>query len=140
MWHGYIVVERGTVGGGNWAALCELYETMGTHDSGFPCENTHDRTRMDGDAVIYESRFDPNEVSIESFVALLAGEFGVAVGDIEHTTAVVRYGGYDTTMWEFLYNAIVRFSVRRFGRGGTWEQSRNECLGYLAANRAAWGA
>lgn len=138
MWHGYFIVERGSIGSGNWTALRGLFEAMGTQDSSFPCYNNHRRTRLDDDAVLYESLFDPNEVSIQSFKQLLADEFGVPVSSIEHTTDVISYGDYETTVWEFLYNAIVRFTVRRFGQGGTWRESGDECRGYLALYQAAW--
>lgn len=137
-WHGYIVVERGTVGIGNWQSLIGVFEAMGTHNSNFPAQNTHGRARLDGDAVIYESAFDPAEVSVDQFKALLASEFGIAVEDIEHTIGPVDYAGFGTTVWEFLYNAVVRFAVRRFGQGGTWARSREECLGYLAQNLPQW--
>jgi hypothetical protein len=136
--HTYIVVERATIGSGNWVALRALFEAMGTHDSAFPAHNNHKRTRLDGEAVIYESAFDPAEVSLAAFKELLADEFGVDVEDIEHNTSAEDYAGYGTTVWEFLYNAVVRFTVRRFGGGGTWAESRAEVLGYLALNGEAW--
>lgn len=138
-WHGYFVVERGTISAGNWSALRALYETMGTSGSAFPMWNNHRRARGDGDAVIYESLFDASEVSIDEFKQLLADEFGVAVGDIDNSQAVVSYGGvYDTTVWEFLYNSVVRFTVRRFGRGGPWNEGRAETIAFLASEQAAW--
>jgi hypothetical protein len=75
MWHGYFVVERLNPGDANWSGLRSLYLAMGTHDSAFPCNNTHIRARMDGGAVIYESLFDPAEVSIPAFKQLLADAF-----------------------------------------------------------------
>jgi hypothetical protein len=137
-WHGYFVVERGTIGSGNWAALQAVYEAMGTHDSTMPAENNHKRARLDGDAVIYESSFDPTEVSIAQFKQLLADEFSLDVEDIEHTVGSDDYAGYGTTVWEFLYNDVARFTVRRFGGGGTWAESRAEVLGYLSDNAASW--
>lgn len=138
MWHGYIVVERGQIGSGNWQALIALFEAMGTHNSQFPCHNTHDRTRLDGNAVIYESLFNPDGVSIPAFKELLADEFGVTVEDIDHTVGDANYGGIGTTVWGFLYNAVVRFTVRRFGRGGTWQESGDECRRYLALHHDEW--
>ena len=61
MWHGYFVIERLNIGAGNWASLLALIEALGTHDSPMPANNTHDRTRPDGDAAIYESLFEPDE-------------------------------------------------------------------------------
>lgn len=142
MWHGYIVIERLNIGIGNWQALVALFENMGTHDSTMPAENTHDRTRLDGDAVIYESLFDPDEVSVGQFKQLLADEFGVSVGDILDTTEIVDYAGRETMLWTLYYDEITsgedRFQVERFGRGGTWDQSGDECRAYLAANAGEW--
>lgn len=137
-WHGYFVVERGTIGSGNWAALRALYEAMGASGSDFPAYNNHWRERLDGDAVIYESQFDTDEVSIPAFKQLLADEFEVPVENIEHTVDADDYAGYGTTVWEFLYNSVTRFTVRRFGGGGTWAESGAECRGYIIANMAEW--
>jgi hypothetical protein len=141
-WYGYLCLERGTIGSGNWAALQTLFEDMGTHDSPIPAHNTNPRPpRLDGDAVIYESKFDTSEVTVEAFVQWLADTFGVPVEDIDHTSSNVSYApGTDTLVLSFLYNAVVRFVVRRFGAGGSsWEQSRAETIGYLILNAAAWG-
>lgn len=137
--HTYFSVERQNISVGNWAALQALFEGMGTQGSRFPMYNNHKRTRLDGDAVIYESLFDTSEVSLEAFKQLLADEFGVDVGDIDNTQSSTSYGGGTTVIWQFAYNAIDRFKVGRFGGGGaTWQQSRSECLGYLAVNAAQW--
>ena len=140
-WHGYFVVEKQNIGAGNWESLKALFEGMGTDDSPMPAHNNHRRTRLDGNAVIYESRFDSDEVSLGAFKQLLADEFGVDVNDIESTTDIVVYGDYDTAVWQFAYpvGGDDRFQVERFGRGGgDWEVSRNECLGYLFDNAAEW--
>lgn len=137
-WHGYFVVERGTIGAGNWATLLALFEAMGTHDSRFPACNNHKRTRLDGDAVIYESAFDSAEISLSAFKQLLADEFGVPVEDIDSSTSQDDYAGYGTTAWDFLYNAVSCFIVRRFGGAGVWQESRAETLGYLRLYQNEW--
>lgn len=138
-WHGYFAVERGTIGAGNWSALQALFEAMGTSGSPFPCYNNHRRTRLDGDVVIYESQFDTEEVSIPAFKQLLADEFSVDVADIQSETGSASYAGGSTTIWSFLYSSVLRFTVERFGAGGsTWQQSGDEARGYLAANAAEW--
>lgn len=143
-WHGYFVVERLNIGAGNWTALRALFEAMGMSDSIFPAHNNHWRTRADGDAVIYESLFDPSEVSIAAFRQLLADEFGVSVENIMHETDSADYTGVGTTIWTFYYPTIAagrdRFEVEKFGGdGSSWGQSGQETHGYLAANAAAWG-
>ena len=141
-WHGYFLVERLNIGIDNWTALTNLFEQMGTHDSPIPAENTHSRTRLDGDAVIYESRFDASEVTVDQFKQLLADEFSVPVENILDTTDQVDYVGNGTTRWTFYYDEITpgedRFLVERFGMGGTWDESGDECRAYLAANIVEW--
>ncbi|MHC4621042.1 MAG: hypothetical protein ACYTEQ_25120 [Planctomycetota bacterium] len=139
MWHGYFVVERQNIGSGNWASLRALFEMMGTHDSLIPAYNNHFRARLDGDAVIYESQFNPTEVTIDEFKQLLADEFSVPIGDIQDVQSVVSYTSvYETAVWEFFYSAVLRFTVRRFGRGGDRLVSLAETHAYFAANLAAW--
>ena len=137
--HCYVVVEKGTISAANWDALCALFAAMGEHGTPFPMMNNHSRTRLDGDAVIYESNFDTTEVSIEAFKQMLADEFGVQVGDIDDVPSQDDYAGIGTATWAFLYNAVSRFIVRRFGGGGaTWQESRLETLGYLKLYAAEW--
>jgi len=140
MWHGYFVVERNTVGIGNWQALLLLFDQMGTKESIYPAYNNHFRTRLDGNAKIYESLFEPEGVSIHDFKHFLADEFIVAFDDIGDTQFVESYADYDSNVWVFSYpvGGDDRFTVRRFGRGGTWEESWNECEGYLTMNLNQW--
>lgn len=138
-WHGYFVVERQNISADNWAALQVVFESMGTLGSRFPCYNNHQRTRVDGDAVIYESRFDTEEVSVAAFKQLLADEFGVPLENIAHQTDTTTYADTETAIWQFLYNDVERFKVERFGAGGSiWQQSGDECRGYLALYRDEW--
>jgi hypothetical protein len=138
-WHGYFVVKRQTIGAGNWAALQTVFENMGTLDSRFPCYNNHRRTRLDEDAVIYESRFNTEEVSVVAFKQLLADEFGVPVENIQSEIDSVSYAGGSTAVWQFLYSDVERFKVERFGDGGSnWQQSGDECRGYLALYQEEW--
>lgn len=138
-WHGYFAVERQNISADNWAALQVVFESMGTLDSRFPCYNNHQRTRLDEDATIYESRFDTEEVSVAAFKQLLADEFGVPLESITHQTDTTTYADTETATRQFLYNDVERFKVERFGVGGsTWQQSGDECRGYLALYRDEW--
>ncbi len=145
----YFVAERLNIGIGNWEQLKALFEGMGTQKdtgepgdtpvSSFPAYINHWRERLDGDAAIYESQFEPGEVSGAKFRQLLADEFGVDVQDIDQVITQEDYSGIGTVVWTYSYGAVERFIVRRFGPGQvTWEESRQECLGYLKANQAEW--
>lgn len=139
MWHGYILVEKlPDLGSGNWSALLSVFAEMGTHNSSFPAQNTHDRARLDGNAVIFESLFDPGEVEVSTFKQFLAEEFDVPVENITHSTDYKDYAGYGTTVWTFSYNDIGRFTVSRFGRGGSWEMSLEECTAYMELHVEDW--
>lgn len=138
-WHGYFVVERLNIGISNWNVLIALFEVMGTEGSPMPAFNTHWCTRLDGDAVIYESMFDTSEISVEAFKQMLADEFGVPIEEIDDVETHESYAGGTTAAYIFLYNTIERFKVERFGGGGaTWLQSGNECRGYLSLYRDEW--
>ncbi len=137
--HCYIVVERNTLGAANWQQLCNLFATMGTHDSPFPMYNTVARERLDSDAVIYESNFYPGEITVANFKLLLANEFDVPVEDITDIRIITSYSTDNTTaVWEFSYNAVLRFTVRRFGRRSKWAISGDECRGYLSLYKDEW--
>ena len=139
MWHGLFVAERLSISAANWAQLQALFEDMGTIGSKVPAINNHKRTRLDGDALIYESRFDPLEVTGAAFRQMLADEFGVPVGDIAQITTQDDYAGHGTIVWTYSYTAVDRFIVRRFGGGISGRmESLGECLGYLAVNQALW--
>lgn len=138
-WHGYIVIERLTIGSGNWATLQGVFEGMDTSGHPMPARNNHWRRRLDGDAVIHEGTFAVQEMTIATFKKLLADEFGVPVGQVKHQIGEGSYAGGFTRIWTFLYNDIERFKVERFGGGGaSWKQSGDECRGYLALHIADW--
>lgn len=140
-WHGYIVAERGIVGIGNWEHLIIVFEKMGTKDSPMPARNTHWATRLDGNAIIYESAFDPSEVSQEGFKELLATEFNVQIEDIQVIVDEASYAGGFTRVWDYHYpiGGDLRFTVRRFGGWSVgWDTSGDECRGYLALYRDEW--
>ena len=137
-WHGYFVVERNEIGINNWNALVAIFDGMGTSDSKFPAYNLQKRVRLDGNAVLYESQFDSEEVSGQAFRQLLADEFGIPVESIVWSTVEDDYAGYGTTTWLYLYNDILRFTVRRFGQGQEWDISRKECIGYLVLYSDLW--
>ena len=150
MWRGYFCCKRLNIGIGNWTQLKGIFEGMGTQKetdepsdspvSNFPAYINHWRERLDGDAVIYESQFEPGEVSGLKFRQLLADEFGVDIQDIDQEITQDDYAGYGTTVWTYSYGVLERFIVRRFGGGpATWEQSRLETLGYLKLYAAEWG-
>jgi len=139
-WNGYFLVLRQDISLQNWTDLQTLFEDMGTHDSVLPANNNHSRASLDGDAVIYESQFQTDEVSIPAFKQLLADTFDVDVADIEHEIGAEDYAGYGTVTWQFNYPIAGpnRFKVERFGGGGIWESSRQETLAYLSDNILEW--
>lgn len=141
-WQGYICVERGVVGIGNWNALLAFFDTFGPDTAPQPAYLNHYRTRLDGDAKIYEALFDADEVSQDSFKQALADEFSIDPEDIQVVVGEESYGGGFTRRWDYRYPGAggdIRFTVLRFGGGaGTWAESGAECRAYLETYQAQW--
>jgi hypothetical protein len=92
----------------------------------------HWRTRLDGEAVIFEAVFDEDALTIQAFKARLTAIFGVDA--IDHSvsgtpTPVITFskGGTD-------YIRVVLFG----GVGATWQDSGDAARAYLATNSAEW--
>lgn len=101
-----------------------------------PARVNHWRIRTDGLAVIYEAWFEDAEITARAFAGYVAGVFGVDPALVTDTTASSQYGPVVTLR----YGGLDRLRGIMFGGvGTTWQQSRDQCAAYLAANAAAWG-
>ena len=99
----------------------------------------HWRTRLDSDAAIFEALFDEDNLTVAWFKARLGAIFGVDPETIDHTTNQVQFVNRNTPIVVFARGGTNYLRMALFGGiGATWEQSRIEVLGYLAANQADW--
>ena len=140
MWHGYMIVENLNL---NQAQAAELWQTIMSkgeaNESQYPQFRNHWRLSLDNTKGIFEALFNQDNMTVEWFKEQLGNIFGVAPSTIDDTLQNVTFVTRTTPVVIFSRTGIdyVRFAV--FGNvGATWEQSRIEVLGYLAANIEEW--
>jgi pectate lyase len=134
-WHGYLIVERGDIGAGNWANLRAMFAALGPATASQPAYLNHWR-EVDADTTIYEARFDASEVTQAAFKQMLADEFSVPVENIHVDTHATSHGGAFSRVWSYRYPGpagAVRFTVHRCAGGGSWQESGHEARAYLGA-------
>jgi hypothetical protein len=140
-WNGYLAIDRQTLSNGNWASLRAAYESYGPGTDPQPANICHWRTSLDGDTVIYEAAFNDVNLSVAKFKQILGNEFSIDPADIGDVRNDVTFVTRNTPFWAFSYPDGVtnRFRAGIFGGlGSTWEESRVEVLGYIAANYGNW--
>jgi len=140
--HVYFGIENLALNDAQRQTLVEALRQLGPASNPQPARLCHWRTRLDGDAAIYEALFDEDNISVQAFKDRLGAIFSVDPATIDHSTS-------DTT-WDTRASSVVTFSrsatdylrVVIFGYAGAdwpaWAQSGDECRAYLAANRAEW--
>jgi hypothetical protein len=145
-WHGYVLIEKtANLNQENFDTLRDSFRVLNAVNPTQPAHVMHTRVSLDTSAEVFECQFDPADVEVSRFSQFMADLFGVNVVDVEDTIIeTVSYSGLDgveSRRWGFNYPVAgaQRLQVVRFGRGGSWQDSRQECVGYLIANSAAWG-
>ena len=102
----------------------------------------HWRTRLDGQAAIFEAVWNKDAISIETFKKRLGTIFGVSWVTIGHSVDLVTFDSRETAIVTFSRSEVDYLRVAFFGYDGsdwpTWAESGNECRAYLAANAEEW--
>jgi len=139
MSHCYIGIENLNLNVTQRTTLINGLKQLGDNLNPQPCHRNHWRIRLDNQAVIFEALFEDDTISIQAVKNWLANIFGVAVGTISHSVNNQSFAGGSTPVVTFTRTGTNYLRLAQFGGvGATWEQSRQEVLGYLALNRAAW--
>lgn len=140
MWHGYIGIENLGLTAPQKQTLLDGIGGLGPSDDPQPCRRNHRRVRTDNDAAIFETVFANDDLTIAAFKTRLGAIFGVDPATIAHTVSTQSYAGNTTNVLTFQRPAGTnRIRVALFGgTTASWQQSRDEAAGYLAANAAAW--
>lgn len=145
-WHGYVMLERVTanLNQGNFDTLRDAFRAVTpVEPGGFPAYIMHTRANIAEDKEIFECKFAPADVEVQSFKQFMATLFGQDVENIEdEILETVSYsgGGRETRRWGFNFPVAGarRLEVVRFGRGGTWLESLLETTAYFLANIEEW--
>jgi hypothetical protein len=139
MRHFYFGIENiGLNGAQKWFLFNELMK-LGPVSDESPARLNHWRVRSDTEAIIYEALFTEDNLSIDAIKTKLASFFGISPVTIGHTISSQSYSGGTTTLVVFRRTGTDYLRMALFGGpGATWEQSGDECRGYLAATIDEW--
>lgn len=139
MWHGYFGLENLNLNSGQRQTLISELRTLGPASDSQPARLNHWRTRLDGEAVIFEALFSESNLTVAKFKQQMADIFSVDPAMISHSTINISFDGGNTPVVTFTRSGTDQIRVALFGDvGATWQQSGNECRGYLKANQAEW--
>ena len=139
MWHGYFAVEDLNLNESQRATLVDALRALGPRTARQPAHLCHWRTRLDGEAAIFEAAFDEDTLTVETFRKRLATIFSVSWVTIGFDTQSVTLDTRPTPVVTFSRSGTDYLRMALFGGpGATWEESRVEVLAYLAAHRAEW--
>ena len=134
-WHGYFGIENINLNASQKGELVDALKALGQNTAPQPCHRNHRRVRLDSDAVVFEARFNDNNLTVAKFKQYLGTIFSVDPATIDHeittpggnTVVVFSRGGTD-------YLRVALFG----GIGSDWETSRQACQVYLKANQEEW--
>jgi len=139
MWHGYLAIENLALSAAQRGLLVDALRALGPKSDPQPAHLCHWRTRLDNDAAIFEALFDEDTLTVEAFKRRLAEIFGVSWVTIGSALSSVTFAERATPIVVFSRSGMDYLRMALFGgTDATWEQSRIECLAYLAANLEAW--
>ena len=138
-WKGYFGVENLNLDAAQKQTLVAELQRLGPSAHRSPACLCHWRTRLDGEAVIFEALFNENNLTAAKFKERLADIFGVAPGTIDTSTQQVTFVTRPSPVVTFSRNATDYLRMVLFGgTGATWEESGVEARGYLIANQENW--
>jgi hypothetical protein len=138
-WHGYFGIENLNLNASQRATLVNALEVLGPASDPQPARLNHWRVRLDDDAAIFEASFARTNLTIPQFKQWLGTIFGVDPGTIDHRHNLQHYAGGDTLIATFARSGTDYLRFALFGGiTTTWNQSGDECRGYLAANISEW--
>ena len=143
MWHGYFGVENLNLKTAQRAELIVALRALGPADDLQPAHLNHWRTRLDGDAAIFEALFDEDHITVGAFKGWLGTIFSVSPTTIDHSLVTVTLDTRASAVVTFSrggtdYLRVVFFGYAGGGEWPTWNESRIECGQYLLNNIQDW--
>jgi hypothetical protein len=138
-WHGYLGIENLNLNASQRQTLVEELKALGPSSDPQPERLCHWRIRLDGEAAIFEALFNEDNLTVARFKQRLGAIFGVDPAAINHTTITSHFAGGNTPVVTFSRAGTDYLRFALFGGAGvSWQQSGDECRGYLAAYLAEW--
>ena len=139
IWHGYFGIENLNLNVWERQTLVNALRELGAASDPQPARLCHWRTRLDGDGAIFEAAFSEDGLTIGKWKNRLGSIFTVNPATINHAAVTRHFAGGDTPVVTFSKGGTDYLRVALFGGVGTaWNESGDECRGYLLANLADW--
>jgi len=139
MWHGYFGIEDINLTDNQRDTLIGVLKQLGPDAHPSPACLNHWRTRLDGDATIFEALFDESLLTVDAFKVRLAAIFGVDPGTIDDDLTIFHFGDGNTPVVVFSRSGTDYLRLALFGGvGATWMESGDECRAYLSLYRDLW--
>lgn len=139
MWHGYFGIENLALNDTQRADLINVLRSLGPSSNLLPARLNHWRTRLDGQAAIFEALFSEDALTIAAFQGRLATIFGVQPETIEYavTTPIFHVLPTPTVVFSRTDTDYLRLALFG-GLSASWHESGDECRAYLADFADDW--
>lgn len=138
-WTGYFAIEDLALNAAQRQTLVQALRQLGPASDSQPARLLHWRTRLDNRAVLFEARFNDENLTVNAFKRRLGAIFGVSWVTIGSRVNNYSFADGTTPVVTFSRGGTDYIRVGLFGGvGADWDQSRREVLGYLATNRNDW--
>ncbi len=138
-WHGYFAIEDLNLTNAQRDTLIDVLKNLGPETNPSPACLNHWRTRLDGDATIFEALFNDAALTIDAFKERLGAIFDVDPATIDHTLTVRHFGDGDTPVAIFSRTGTDYLRMALFGGPhATWQESGDEVRAYLALYADQW--
>jgi hypothetical protein len=138
-WHGYMGIENLNLNGNQKRLLIDEIKALGPSNEDRPWMLNHWKTRLDGNAAIFEANFRKDKLTIEKFEQRLGNIFGVDPNTINHTTSTPSFGGGITKAVTFSRGGTNYIVFALFGGiNSSWGESHRECKGFLKQYESQW--
>lgn len=140
MWHGYFGIENLNLDAEQRGALVDALRALGPAEDRSPARLNHWRTRLDGDAAIFEALWNPANITVDAFKQRLGAIFEVDPASIDHALATHPFTPTrTTTIVTFSRTGTDYLRVALFGTlGSSWPDSGAEARAYIALHLEEW--
>jgi len=135
----YFGIENLGLNSSQRQTLIEELKTLGPASDPQPACLCHWRTRLDGDAAIFEALFNENNLTVDKFKQRLGTIFSVDPSTIDHSLNQVNFAGHGTQIAVFSRGGTDYLRFALFGgMDADWMDSGDECRGYLMTYHDEW--
>ena len=123
--------------------LIDALRALGPSSHPSPAFLNHWRTRLDGQAAIYEALWEKDKITIQAFKNRLGAIFGVDPDSIDHSVNQVVFAVRDSAVVTFSRTGTDHIRVVFFGYAGdddwpNWDESGDEARAYLNLYQEEW--